>query len=340
MFINQIGNFVDDKFVAEFENQKFSTLEEAILAVPEDSTIHTVKLLKNTEETITINANQSINLDLNGHEMKNDKNVITNKGTLYVNGGSIISGGNAIDTSGKSLIIGNESPCNLQGTGEASVVFSNMGGVQFYSGTIINSTETNAGPCVKMYDNGANNEFHMYGGEIICNSGYGVFINGARAFIYAGKITASTKNGNACYADGYLTIGETGKPGPTIKGDGYTLIKPISYTTTIYSGNFELKTSGNIIKASGGYIYIYGGNFVNDSASDLIGVSGARTYINGGTFTSNIGYCTSIKSGYLYINSGSFYGTKEHVLSRTGGTYSIKGGTYNDITITEELVKK
>lgn len=314
-------------------------MEEAILAVPEDSEIHTVKLLKDTEEFITITANQCINLDLNGHEIKNEKNVITNQGTLYVNGGSIFSAASAITTSGKTLVIENESPCNLQGTGESSVVFSNNGGVEFYSGTITNSTETNAGPCIKMYDNGANNELHMYGGEIICNSGNGVHINGARAFIYAGKITALTKNGNACYADGYLTIGETGKEGPTITGDGYTLIRPIAYTTTIYSGNFELKTSGNIIKTSGGYTYIYGGNFVNDSASDLIGVSGSRTYINGGTFTSNIGYCASIKSGYIYINSGSFFGTKEHVLSKTGGTYSIRGGTYNDVTITDELVK-
>ena len=302
--------------------------------------MHTVKLLKDTEECIAITANQCINLDLNGHKIINDNNVITNEGTLYVNGGSIISGGNAIYTNGKGLFIGNESPCNLQGTGEGSVVFSNIGGVKFYSGTIINSMEENAGPCVKLYENGAKNELYMYGGEIICNNGHGVYIKSARAYLYAGKITATTKNGNACYADGYLTIGEQGKSGPTITGDGYTLIKPISYTTTINSGNFELKTSGNIIKASGGYIYINGGNFINDSGSDLIGVSGARTYINGGNFRSNVGYCASIKSGYLYINNGSFYGTKEYVLSRTGGTYSIKGGTYNDVTITDELVKK
>lgn len=191
-----------------------------------------------------------------------------------------------------------------------------------------------------MYENGANNQLYIYGGEIICNSGYGVYINGARAFIYGGTITSTSTNGNACYADGYLTIGKTGESGPTIKGDGYTLIRPIAYTTYIYSGNFELKTSGNIIKAAGGTIYVNGGNFVNESPSDLIGVSGARIYINSGIFTSNTSYCMSIKSGNLYIKGGNFFGTNQYILSRTGGTYSITGGTYNDVTITEQLVKK
>ena len=333
-------NVIDNKFVAEFENQKFSSLEEAILAVPGDSNTYTVKLLKDTEECITIAANQSINLDLNGHEIKNDSNVITNQGILYVNGGSIISGASTITTSGKGVVIGEKSPCYLTGNGQASVIFSNMGGVDFYSGSITNSVETNAGPCVKMYENGANNEFHMYGGEIICNNGHGVFINDARGYIYAGSVTSTSKNGNACYSDGYLTFGRSGENGPTIKADGYTAIRPISHTTYIYSGNFEVKNSGNMIKTSGGSTYIYGGNFENISASDIIGVAGGVVSISNGTFKTNDTYCMSIKSGTLYIRGGNFFGTKDHVLSRTGGTYSISGGTYNDVTITDVLVKK
>ena len=311
-------NSEDEKFVAQFENQKFNSLTEAIEAVPGDSNTYTVKLLKDTEECITIAANQSINLDLNGHEIKNDSNVITNQGILYVNGGSITSGASAITTSGKGVVIGEKSPCYLTGNGQASVIFSNMGGVDFYSGKIINSTETNAGPCVKMYENGANNEFHMYGGEIICNNGYGVFINAARGYIYAGSVTSTSKNGNACYSDGYLTFGRSGENGPTIKADGYTAIRPISHATYIYSGNFEVKNSGNMIKTSGGSTYIYGGNFENISASDIIGVAGGVVSISNGTFKTNDTYCMSIKSGTLYIRGGNFFGTKDHVLSRTG----------------------
>ena len=333
-------NIEDEKFIAQFENQKFDTLAEAIEAVPGDSNTYTVKLLKDTEECITIAANQSINLDLNGHEIKNDSNVITNQGILYVNGGSLISGASAITTSGKGVVIGEKSPCYLTGNGQASVIFSNMGGVDFYSGSITNSVETNAGPCVKMYENGANNEFHMYGGEIICNNGYGVFINNARGYIYAGSVTSTSKNGNACYSDGYLTFGRSGENGPTIKADGYTAIRLISHTTYIYSGNFEVKNSGNMIKTSGGSTYIYGGNFENISASDIIGVAGGVVSISNGRFKTNDTYCMSIKSGTIYISGGNFFGTKDHVLSRTGGTYSISGGTYNDITITEGLVKK
>ena len=162
--------------VAEVNGQGYSTLQAAINAV---QTAGTVKLLENVTESVTIPADATITLDLNGKTLVNSavaqgstvpdaerKHTITNNGTLTITGnGTVDNISNARaavkNNVGGTVTIENGTFCR---SAEASIDASNGGGNSYYvidnqgtmtvkDGTFLFS-ETNSGKFSSLIHNG------------------------------------------------------------------------------------------------------------------------------------------------------------------------------------------
>lgn len=155
-------------YVARIDNQPYQTLQEAIDAVPNDNTKTTVVLLKNTSETITVNQNKNVELDLQDKVLSNVGNtpVIENKGTITFLRGTIQSdasangavnnqstgtfhmlGGSILVTGGRQALYNNKGTVTISGnsylfsvsTIRAAVQNVSGGTMKIQSGTIVST---------------------------------------------------------------------------------------------------------------------------------------------------------------------------------------------------------
>ena len=134
--------YKDDVVSAEIGNTTYTTLQAAINAVPKNNTKTTITVKRNISEVLSIVANQNIVLVIGNYKISNKGTspVITNRGTLEINDGTITS--NA--TQGA---INNENSAHLKMTGGQIIATGtrqaiyNSGTVEI-SGTAYLSAET------------------------------------------------------------------------------------------------------------------------------------------------------------------------------------------------------
>lgn len=177
--------------VAKIGNNYYSTLQDAIDAVPANNTKTTVVLLRNDSELITIEQGKSVELDLQSFTLSNSGsiNVIINSGTLYIKNGIIscnatygaidnmstgsiyMSGGSIIATSTKQAIYNNGGYVEISNSaylssksGERATVHNLANGTVLITGGTIVSEKRNA------IENVANLTIGVKDGNVLVNT--------------------------------------------------------------------------------------------------------------------------------------------------------------------------
>ena len=179
--------------VAEVNGIIYSTLQDAINAVPTDNTQTTVKLLTNVSEAITIEKNKNIIFNLQNYTISNNgiNNVIKNSGTIVISNGKIIT--TATNTSNDKVVeIINEKTGSITINGgefvvtnstNAGSVIMNKGALTITNGRIQSNAATNGA-----INNESSGNLTVSGGQII--------VTGNRQAIYNNKGIAEI-SGNA-----------------------------------------------------------------------------------------------------------------------------------------------
>ena len=172
--------------IAEMNGSYYSTLKAAIEAVPKDGTETTVRLLKDTSDTITTNASQNIVLDLQTYTVSNkdsNKNVIKNYGTLKLISGTITSDASsgALDVeSGATLLMTGGS---IIATGTRQAIYNNKGTVTITGDAYLSAATSERGTVQNL----ASSTMYIKGGTIISTGLSGV--------VNAGTLTIGIKDG-------------------------------------------------------------------------------------------------------------------------------------------------
>lgn len=171
---------VTDTYIARIGDTSYSTLQEAIEAVPKNNDSTTVTLLHDTSESLTIASGQNIVLDLQDYVISNlgTSNVINNNGTLTINNGTITSNtsqgavnnnkGGKLYMSGGSIIV----------TGTRQAIYNN-GGYAEISGTVYLSSTTSQRATIQNINGGT---IIISGGTII-STGFNAVDNAAKLTI-------------------------------------------------------------------------------------------------------------------------------------------------------------
>lgn len=206
------------EYIARIGNTRYSTLSDAIQAVPTTNTETTIVLLKNTSEILNIDRNQNVRFNLQTFTISNDgvNPVITNNGTLTITNGTITS-----DTT--QGIINNErygtliiSGGRLIATGTKQALYNDLG-TAYISGNAYLSSTSNQRPAVT---NLAGSTLTITGGTIISTRFDGI--------VSAGTLTIGVKDGNVS------------KTSPLVQGSIYGINPSASFD--FYDGVIKGKT--------------------------------------------------------------------------------------------------
>lgn len=147
--------------VAEVNSVFYSTLQEAIDAVPTDGTLTVVTLLSDTTEAVTVSEGQNISFNLQSFSVTapsspNNLAVIENNGTIQISSGTLrsaststvavvnnnakgtftITGGEIISTGTKQALYNNGGVVNIGGNAYLSATSSNRAAVQNNTGSM------------------------------------------------------------------------------------------------------------------------------------------------------------------------------------------------------------
>lgn len=166
--------------VAVIDEIEYSSLDEAISAVPTDNTETTIQLLKDTTGNFTIAANQNIKFDLQNHTITGNikKQVFVNKGTIKISNGEIIQTGAeaAIDneTNGTIIMTGGK----ITSTGGKAALYNKSRGTIEISGNVFLSSNASGFTTDKMergtVQNLVNGIIKITGGTIEGTAGFAV----------------------------------------------------------------------------------------------------------------------------------------------------------------------
>lgn len=146
--IRLYAQWVPDRYVAEIDGVRYTTLASAINAVTANGPQKTIKLLKNIEVSakLTIPANKNIILNLQNHTIKNasgyNSNILENSGTIEITNGTIQSSGTsgAINNTATGHMIINGLTVSATGTRQA---LYNLGGhMEITGNSVLSSTTT------------------------------------------------------------------------------------------------------------------------------------------------------------------------------------------------------
>lgn len=251
-------DFEEMHYVARIGNQKYTTLNAAVTAVPTDNTETTIVLLKNTIETVIVTAGKNIVLDFPNLVLSGDglNPVFVLRGsTLKIENGTIFtdSGQAAInvETDGYLIMTGGR----IVSYGTKQAVYVDNGGTATISGTASLTAEA-------LVEN--NNKR----GTVQTKSGGTLNILG-------GTIEAIGTNGIAVSNAGIVNIGT--------KGDSVSTTSP-----AINGVNYGLYLSGGVGKIYDGLIKgktlaIYNENLVIETETNYAILHGTET-IDGDTY--------------------------------------------------------
>ncbi len=134
-------------YTAEMNGKEYKTLQAAVSAAPNNIET-TIKLLRNTNETITVSKNQNIVFDLQDYKIsyKGSGPVITNNGTIKISNGTVESDvdyATINNNSGAKLTV---SGGNIISTGSRSSVYNVSGTVEISGSAYLSSTASGTPP--------------------------------------------------------------------------------------------------------------------------------------------------------------------------------------------------
>lgn len=266
----------------------------------------TVVLTDNITASVTINADVTVTLDLNGNTLTNEAgyHTITNNGTLTI-----------IDSAGGG-VVDNISHAR-------SAVCNNVGGtVVFSGGTFTRSREAG----INTENNGGNSCYVLQNfGEMEVNSGVTVSMKSGYSSLFENGWYDGTQN--ATQAEAVLTInGGTFSGGlNTIKNDDWGVL-------TINGGKFTNMQQHAVLNWN--KMEINGGTFeVTDDSGAVVHVGFAndsmdqgKLTITGGTFNGGLCAVYANTGTDIEISDGTF---NSRVYALSGATIAITGGTFN-----------
>ena len=227
----------------------YDTLQEAIDAAVENSTIKLINNVTVTGKTTTIEENKKLTIDLNGHILSGT-NTSVNQQALLIKGNVIVK-----DSIGSGKICS-----GYTGTSGRVVSVEGNGGLTIEAGTIITGEGmAKAGSTIYI---GGNGKAIMNGGKVIATA-------------LRGNFAVNIRNSNAAFE---MNGGEI----TAVSADNETYITAIcgSSMSTITIKNGEI-SGPTAVSAKGSNIEILGGKFNGE-------VSTKKNAIRGGTFSGDV----------------------------------------------------
>ena len=284
--------------VAEINGTGYNTLTDAIAAAGNGNT---VTLLSNVTESITVEKDKNITLDLNGYKLTNtDKeHTITNYGTLTIEDSS----------TDKNGIVDNVS------NGRAALINDEDATATLNGGTFMRSQEKGSDP----YDNGTNSYYTVQnGGTMTINEGVTVENKGAYSsnianFGKSEKKTARLTVNGGTFSGGINTL-KNGEYGVLEINNG-EFFNTVQYCIMNWD---KANISGGEFNGSENVDSVYNGSYTytdKDTKVDFTMIGDLT--ITGGTFTGAI----------VAVNYGG-QAKADPVTSITGGTFDTNVNSY------------
>lgn len=291
-------------YVAQIGDDKYSTLAEAVKAVPTDGTATTITLLDSIylEELVTITAGKNVTLDLNGQAITVSQ---TNGRSLYaiVNNGTFTLTDSSTDKAGSITARGVE----------------NYGTMYMQGGTIASCDSNGGGSAI--WNEGT---LEMTGGTLKFTGKPNDSDNAGSPFTNDGNGTATATITGGTLESPYTSIFVNSG---TVKVENISLSTETDYWMAVKVTGGEADLSNVTINADkGGCIEVAGGTAVLEGCTFTQGTVGEPAYDSSAVSVSNDGTVT-VKSGNY---SAGAYGA---YVFNSGGTINIEGGTFTAPTV-------
>ena len=316
---------IEKFFVAKVDDTYYKTLAEAVAAANNA----TVTLLKDVTANVTIPADETITLNLNGNDITvNDGCAIVNKGTLTVTGS-----GNVTTSADESAAVANfpDAIATLNGGTYSSsnwYVIKNLG------------TMTIDGPVtVKKPDNSTNTA------SLIDNG----WVNGSDT-VASESVTAQANKAKLTIKNGAFE-GKSGSAScSVVKNDDYGVLEitggTFDSTNNVETSNATTILNWNVATISGGTFKgsypISNGSYNNEADQGLLTISGGDFIGTSSLFGQAQGGTSG--AGKVTITDGSFeapqFGAFNYALEITGGTFSFDPSTKVKNNGTDYIVKR
>ena len=316
------AKYKEEYFVARLEEtdtlegKSYMTLQEAIDAADEEA--RTVKLLRDTEESVLVEDVQNITIDLNGKTVTGSKTgtkayAVKNYGILEI-----------IDTTEEKNGKIQESARGKTGYG----IYNRDGQLTIRSGMIVTDTDVESGNTYAIY-NQSEEPLIIAGGTTtaeargISSSSYGIYnLSGKEIQVIGGTVLG---NAGAESSKGYgiynATDGNINVSGGRVKGStslasavSYGIYNAVSENVTISGGVVEVKSDRGVAYG----VYNEQGKVTQTGGTvDIVASTGYGFYNKKGTI--------DIKGGTIELNGSTMYG----VYNETAGTANVLEGEIN-----------
>ena len=316
------ATYKEEYFVARLEEtdtlegKSYMTLQEAIDAAGEEA--RTVKLLRDTEESVLVEDVQNITIDLNGKTVTGSKTgikayAVKNYGILEI-----------IDTTEEKNGKIQESARGKTGYG----IYNRDGQLTIRSGMIVTDTDIESGNTYAIY-NQSEEPLIIAGGTTtaeargISSSSYGIYnLSGKEIQVIGGTVLG---NAGAESSKGYgiynATDGNINVSGGKVKGStslasavSYGIYNAVSENVAISGGVVEVKSNSGVAYG----VYNEQGKVTQAGGTvDIAASTGYGFYNKKGTI--------DIKGGTIELNGLTMYG----VYNETAGTANVLEGEIN-----------
>ena len=316
------ATYKEEYFVARLEEtdtlegKSYMTLQEAIDAADEEA--RTVKLLRDTEESVLVEDVQNITIDLNGKTVTGSKTgikayAVKNYGILEI-----------IDTTEEKNGKIQESARGKTGYG----IYNRDGQLTIRSGMIVTDTDIESGNTYAIY-NQSEDPLIIAGGTTtaeargISSSSYGIYnLSGKEIQVIGGTVLG---NAGAESSKGYgiynATDGNINVSGGKVKGStslasavSYGIYNAVSENVAISGGVVEVKSDSGVAYG----VYNEQGKVTQTGGTvDIAASTGYGFYNKKGTI--------DIKGGTIELNGLTMYG----VYNETAGTANVLEGEIN-----------
>ena len=283
----------EDLAVAEVGGEKFLTLQKAIDAADDDET---VTLLADVTESVTIDAGETIVLDLNGKEL-------VNFATAQDTDVDVANRQHTITNNGKLTVIDSVGGGKVDNVSHGKGALVNYGTAELEGGTFTRSAEASTSPT----DNGGNSWY------VIDNQGT-MTIDGATV-INTGYLSSLIRNLGSKSGPAYLTVSRG-----LIRQDNFIALKNDNYGVLAVTGGTIISDEQALQNWS--QAELSGGTFKGNVIT--------WSYKEGTTSKTTISGDANITGNVIAVNYDG--GNNPAAVEITGGTVvgEISKGTYNN----------
>ena len=304
-----IAKWVEDTYVACISSTCYTTLQNAVAAVPTTGEKTTIKIIQDitVTATTTIPNTKWVELNIGTHTISSNTSGIdmfTNNGKLDIINGTIIRTGASANK--KGYIFKNNTGATLNISG-GSITYNR-------------SSETEAKPIE------STGTVNITGGELSCNSQAAVInANGGTLNVSGGRIIGSnTTKGQAIYNNGATT---------TISGDAY--LENNSQSGSQY-GRATITNNAGTVNILGGTIISHNNAAVSNKGTLVIGTDDGTIDITTPIMQGNT-YGLENTSGTVTVYDGIFKGKVSTNNKAISNETAVNHGTYEIIHDNETI---